>query len=330
MKKGIDVSKHQGKFNWEAVKDKIDFAILRSSHGMNEIDPEFERNYNECNRLGIPIGAYHYFYYSDADVHGKEIDNFLKTVKGKKFDLPLFIDYEEYKVNNPKTLGHLTKEQITEYALSDIAKIKSAGFVAGMYANKNWLTNKMMPEKFGADVWIWLAQYATKKTYTGRVDMWQYTSSGAVDGYAGKLDMNECYREWKKPQPVSDVKEYSLKRDGEKYLSEHFKVKEFKCKDGSDKILVSDSLIKLLEKIRGHFGRTIRVSSGYRTVSYNARVKGSPKSQHLYGTAADIQVSGIHPNEVYKYCDSIVTGGCGKYNTFTHVDVRKNKARWVG
>lgn len=330
MKKGIDVSRHQGIFNWDKMKGKIDFAIIRASHGVNEVDAQFERNYAECKRLGIPIGCYHYFYYSDPAKHDAEIGNFLKTINGKKFELPVFVDYEEYKLDNPNTLGHLSADEITAHALKDIEKIKKAGHVAGMYANKNWLTNKMHPEKFGADVWIWLAQYATKKTYTGRTDMWQYTSSGLIDGYAGKLDMNECYREWEIPKPVSDVKEYSLKRDGEKLLSPHFKVKEFKCKDGSDKILISDELIKLLEKIRGHFNRTLRINSGYRTVAYNKKVGGSPRSQHLLGTASDIQVSGVSPNEVYKYCDSIVTGGCGKYSAFTHVDVRKNKARWNG
>lgn len=126
------------------------------------------------------------------------------------------------------------------------------------------------------------------------------------------------------------VKEYSLKKDGEVKLSEHFKVKEFKCKDGSDLILISDELVKLLEKIRAHFGRTVRINSSYRTPAYNKAVGGSPKSQHMLGTAADIQVSGVNPADVYKYCDGIVTGGCGKYKTFTHVDVRKSKARWNG
>lgn len=126
-----------------------------------------------------------------------------------------------------------------------------------------------------------------------------------------------------------DVKEYSLKKDGETYLSPHFKVKEFACHDGSDKILISSNLVLLLEKIRSNFGKAVNITSAYRPADYNASVGGAKSSQHILGTAADITVSGVSPASVYTYCDKInQNGGVGKYTGFTHVDVRNGKARW--
>ena len=86
------------------------------------------------------------------------------------------------------------------------------------------------------------------------------------------------------------VKTYSLKNDGSKVLSKNFKVCEFKCKDGSDKVLYSTELMAMLEKLRAYGGFTISINSGYRTPAYNRKIGGASKSQHTLGTAADIVV----------------------------------------
>lgn len=126
-----------------------------------------------------------------------------------------------------------------------------------------------------------------------------------------------------------NVKGYSLAKDGEKSITKNFKVREFKCKDGSDVIFIADELVNVLQKVRDHFGKAVTINSAYRTPTYNKKVGGATYSQHCYGTAADIVVSGISPNLVYAYVDSILPkGGVGKYPTFTHVDVREVKARF--
>lgn len=127
-----------------------------------------------------------------------------------------------------------------------------------------------------------------------------------------------------------NAKGYSLAKDGEKAITKNFKVREFKCKDGSDVIFISDELVKVLQQIRDHFGKAVTINSGYRTPTYNKKIGGATYSQHMYGTAADIVVSGVKPSEVYAYADSILpkSGGVGKYDTFTHVDVREVKSRF--
>ena len=128
------------------------------------------------------------------------------------------------------------------------------------------------------------------------------------------------------------VIKYSKAKDGNKKLSDNFTVSEFACHDGSDKILIDDELVKLLQKIRNHFGKAIRINSGYRTFAYNIspQVKGVWNSQHTKGTAADIVVTGVEPRKVAEYAEYLMptSGGIGLYTTFTHVDVRSRRSRW--
>lgn len=133
-----------------------------------------------------------------------------------------------------------------------------------------------------------------------------------------------------KGSDTTGVKTYSVKKDGSTYLSNNFKVSEFKCNDGSDTVLISDKLVDLLQNIRDHFGVAVTINSAYRTESYNKKIGGATKSQHVNGTAADIVVKGATPLEVAQYVEHIMpdSGGIGVYQSFTHVDVRANRSRW--
>lgn len=126
------------------------------------------------------------------------------------------------------------------------------------------------------------------------------------------------------------VKVYSKAKDGSTKLSANFKVVEFACNDGSDVIFIAPELVEVLQAIRDHFKAPVTINSGYRTVSYNKKIKGAQFSQHQHGTAADIQVKGVQPKDVYEYAERLLpkTGGIGLYPTFTHVDVRTTKSRW--
>ena len=128
-----------------------------------------------------------------------------------------------------------------------------------------------------------------------------------------------------------DVKVYDMTTEANRQLSTHFQLHEFTCTDGSKPVFLSQALVDILEAIRVHFGRPVTITSGYRTVSYNAGLKNSSKkSQHCNGLAADIKVEGHTPKEVYDYACSLLGdhGGVGIYNTFVHVDVRAVKSRF--
>ena len=128
------------------------------------------------------------------------------------------------------------------------------------------------------------------------------------------------------------LKVYSKSKDGNKKVSTNFRVKEFACTDGSDPIFIDSDLVNVLQNIRSHFGKSVTITSAYRTPTKNKAVGGATYSQHLYGKAADIKVSGVSPKKVAKYAETLLQnkGGIGIYATFTHVDVRSTKSRWNG
>lgn len=124
------------------------------------------------------------------------------------------------------------------------------------------------------------------------------------------------------------VVKFSMHIQADYQLSPHFKVREFACKDGSDAVFIDTELIALLEDLRNHYKAPITILSGYRTPDYNKSVGGATASQHMEGTAADIRIKGVSPEQVYNDCDVWHKGGLGKYPTFTHIDVRKKRTRW--
>lgn len=124
----------------------------------------------------------------------------------------------------------------------------------------------------------------------------------------------------------SKVKVYSLAADGDKAISKNFKVREFRCKDGSDKILIDEDFVQnKLQPIRDHFGAPVTFNSAYRTPEHNKKVKGAKKSYHLEGRAFDIVVKGHTPLEVARYAQTLGILGIIQYNGFVHVDSRTER-----
>ena len=192
-KKGIDVSEFQGKIDWEKVKnDGIEFAILRCGYGMdfsNQDDVEYERNANECERLGIPYGVYLMSYANTVEKARSEAKHVLRLIEGRKISLGVWYDIEDNG-----TSGAINKETLTNIINTFCNTIKNAGYKVGVYANLNWLENKI--EKTIKDNYdIWVAQYYSKCEYEGKYIMWQHTSSGKVNGISTNVDMNILYED---------------------------------------------------------------------------------------------------------------------------------------
>ena len=120
-----------------------------------------------------------------------------------------------------------------------------------------------------------------------------------------------------------------LNVDGDKKITEHFKLKEFACKN-SEAIIVSEKLCYILEAIRTHFGKQVTITSSYRTPEHNAKIGGAVKSQHMLGLAADIKIQGVKPADIASYARTLMPtyGGIGIYSTFTHIDVRNTLSNW--
>lgn len=127
------------------------------------------------------------------------------------------------------------------------------------------------------------------------------------------------------------IQAYSLAKNGNEKVSANFTVREFRCKDGTDPIFISDGLVWIVQSIRDNFKRPVYINSAYRTPPHNQKEGGAKYSQHLYGKAADIRVEGVSPKEVYEYADSLMPnrGGVIRYSNFVHVDDRDSKWREI-
>lgn len=185
---GIDVSEFQYQINWDAVKASgVDFAIIRIGWWNNGVDKYFERNVAECERLGIPWGAYLYSYSMDAEDaaseanHAIDLMNQMKA-KGYTPDLPVYLDLEDAEV--PRDAAKLATISSTFNG-----KIAAAGYEPGVYASASWWKNYLTSPVF--DSWSkWSAQYYSVCEAPSDPDMWQYTSSGSVPGISGPVDVN--------------------------------------------------------------------------------------------------------------------------------------------
>lgn len=191
---GIDVSEHQGRIDWDAVKASgIDFAILRVGFGASSwggrVDYQFNRNISECERLGIPYGVYLYSYAWDDQQAADEASMVISSLSGHNPRLPVYYDLEDNSI-----IADGRKSGIASRAQTFCNKISAAGYKPGIYANLNWFNNILTDSVFKSGSWDhWIAQYNSQCDYTGSYSFWQYTSSGKVSGINGNVDMNYAY-----------------------------------------------------------------------------------------------------------------------------------------
>ncbi len=206
-RKGIDVSEHNGKINWQKVKDSgIDFAIIRIGWGHFQKDKYFDYNVSECERLNIPYGVYHYSYALNMNESDLEIQGVLSALKGHHPQLPVFIDMEDadgYKSKN----GMPSNYMLQRICLDFVDKINAKGYKTGVYASLNWWDTKLVNSTLNLyDKWIarWPVNSNGNQTalntsaydYPEGSDIWQFTSNGTVPGISGRVDMNYCYKKF--------------------------------------------------------------------------------------------------------------------------------------
>ena len=187
MRRGIDVSSHQGVIDWEAVKGKIDYAIIRCGYGANresQDDIYFKRNADECTRLGIPFGVYLYSYADNISWSDSEVEHVLRLVKDYQLEYPIYYDIED------KVQANLSNETLTDIVVNFCEKLEKQGYYVGVYANLNWWNTKLNSTRLDAYA-KWVARYNTVLGYDA--GMWQYTSSGTIAGINGNVDMDYCY-----------------------------------------------------------------------------------------------------------------------------------------
>ncbi len=190
---GIDVSQFQGVIDWQAVKDSgVDFAIIRAGYGkeFNQVDPYFYSNIEGAQAAGIDVGIYWYSYADDTATARREAEVCYETIRNYSLDYPVYFDIEEGKHAN------MTIAQTSAIVDTFCTEMENRGYFVGVYSYANFLQShiyRSILEKYD----VWVAQYAENLTaYNGHYSMWQYASTGQVNGIGGNVDVNYCYRDY--------------------------------------------------------------------------------------------------------------------------------------
>lgn len=194
----IDVSTYNGDIDWNAVKAAgVDYAIIRvgyRGYGTARLvqDRRFEQNMRGAINAGIRVGAYIVTQAVNTEEAVEEASFIVEKCRGYNVTLPLAIDVEwagnSYEEGRANSISASTR---TDVINAFARTVMNSGYAAMAYANKDWFENKIYSGNLFSSCKIWLAQYRnTEYTYGGRVNMWQYTSKGRVDGINGDVDIS--------------------------------------------------------------------------------------------------------------------------------------------
>lgn len=193
---GIDVSKWNKDIDWAKVKAAgVDFAIIRcgyrgSSSGVLVEDPYFVKNIEGALANDIQVGVY-FFTQATGEVEAvEEASMVISLCRDYNLTYPVFIDTEG--AGGGGRADSLDTDIRTQVCKAFCETMENAGYDAGIYASRNWFYHQLEAEKL-TDYVTWLAEYRATPLYTGKYQLWQYTSKGAVDGINGRVDLNQSY-----------------------------------------------------------------------------------------------------------------------------------------
>jgi len=244
VKRGIDISAHQGNINLSALKSQIDFVIIRVGYGVSgTIDEKFKRNADLCRELGIPVGFYWYSYALDVAGAKKEAEAFVNAIApyrditkfGTWFDME---DADGYKRRN----GMPSNQTLREMCAAFCEYVENNGFYAGIYASESWFKNQLNGSEIKPyDRWV--AQWptsggkqtglSTSASKRSDVHLWQFTSQGKFSGYSGRLDTNYSYLD-NFPNPGGSTDTSTPTPDPTPVTTQKFKV--------GDRVVINGSL----------------------------------------------------------------------------------------
>ena len=193
---GIDISAWQRNFDIEKARLDygVEFVIIKAGGGDAGLytDKYFKRNYSLCEQLGMPKGCYFFSKAMTMESAQKEVEYFLNIIKGKRFDYPIFMDYED------KILT-LSKRALTNIAKYQLKTLQDAGYWVGIYTSESHFNDHFIDEELkGYSHWV--ANYTAEeppKLNHSTTQMWQCCGSrSAVVNpimLGEPIDQNYCY-----------------------------------------------------------------------------------------------------------------------------------------
>lgn len=222
LARGIDVSRWQGEINWSQVAaDDVSFVML-GTRSKGAVDPYFHRNIQQASAAGVKVGVYIYSLAVTVEMAEAEADFVLDLIHDYPVSYPVAFDMED------STQGNLSKEELAAIANAFCKKISDSGYYPIIYANENWLKNKL--DMSLMDYPVWVARYSARPSYQNPV-MWQATSTGSVKGINGNVDIDFQFKDFSGQIPANTWRTINGKRY---YYSNYTKQKNAWAQDGSD------------------------------------------------------------------------------------------------
>ncbi len=199
---GIDVSSWQGDIDWEKVKASgVDYVMIRAGFrstawaGKLNVDSYAEKHYNGAKAAGLKVGFYFFSQARTVAEAREEAEFLLDLVKDWEVDLPLACDWEYFSKEETPRVWNLSRRRITDCVKTFCETVEAAGYDPMLYCARYIVQDKLYMEEL-ADYAFWYSDF--QKNYLRsefRVDMWQYSSSGKVNGIQGKVDLNMLFLE---------------------------------------------------------------------------------------------------------------------------------------
>ena len=196
VQNGVDLSVWNGDVDWMVLSTQIDFAILRLGYTGNGSDfamakdARFDANAAGCEAYGVPYGVY---WYAGAKTEAEAIQEAeavieylgLMTGSGYLPSLPIFYDVEE-----ARNILQLTDTELLTVISAFCGTLENFGLRAGIYANTYVWNNRLTSSAYSQ--WArWAAQWESSElTASGGANVWQYSSTGALPGVEGNVDLN--------------------------------------------------------------------------------------------------------------------------------------------
>lgn len=188
-----DISNHQGEVDFNAIKASGAYGVILKAGGSDGgfyKDWYFEQNYTRAFNAGLHIGAYYYVgKYCKSYEDGKaDAERFLKQIKGKVFDLPVYMDFEAPDTTN--------KQGNTDAVIGFCETMENAGYYVGIYgSDESTFVDKLYIEQL-RDYALWVADYSNEPSHAVPFGMWQFTSKARVNGVQGDVDKNYLYTDY--------------------------------------------------------------------------------------------------------------------------------------
>ena len=201
LRRGIDVSEHQGAIDWDAVAENApDFVIIRAGYrGYGEAgrlceDAFFRDNVDGALRTGIPVGLYFFSQAITPEEAEEEAEFLLRQLEPyapEDLALPVFFDWEDIDFDEARTNG-LDGETLTDCAAAFCRRMEQAGYTAGVYTYRTLGYFRYDLSRL-TDFPLWFAGLGNCPDFYYAFDLWQYSTVGEIPGIEGPVDMDMIF-----------------------------------------------------------------------------------------------------------------------------------------